>query len=783
MAEGRGFITCCAKLIPMLTPGQKLGRYEILELAGAGGMGAVYRARDTVLQRDVAVKTLSASGLDTATRKLRFMQEARAASSLNHSNIVTIHDIGKDGDADYIAMEFVQGRTLEQLIHGAGLPLRDAVRYFIQIASALEAAHAAGIVHRDLKPTNVMITPAGVVKVLDFGLAKLTDRTPVNSDQTVTGFASPTVEGTIMGTVAYMSPEQAEAKPVDPRSDIFSFGSVLYEAITGRRAFQGESSLSTLAAILRDQPVAPRQIVRDVPPELERIVQRCLEKPRDLRFESMTEVKAALEQVAALETDSVSGPMTGAVAAAGRSAASIAVLPFANLSADKENEYFSDGLAEELINALAKVKGLRVTARTSAFAFRDKGQDVRAIAQALNVESVLEGSVRKSGNRIRITAQLIKASDGYHLWSERYDRELTDIFTIQDELTAAIVDALCQHLGLTGSVPQGKRNHTPDLEAYNALLRARYHRFRFTAESWQLARSASELAVQLDPEYAEAWANLAIFNIAEYALDMVEPGPCVAAARKAAERALELDETLGSAHAALGTIHAAYEYDWERARQHFAHALQFDPNSPDVLTQHAYWYLRPLGRAKEARAQYRRVLEMDPLSAFAQFIIAESYFFEGKYPEVIESSKRALDIEPHYWPPISITASSYALMGDLDQAREWCARALALGGYDPTVRSIMAATQAIFGDPGPARAAISHLESRTGWARIPSMLTALYDALGDMDAAYRCALEMIEIRSARVFWLVSPSYRNLHRDPRFPELLSRLNLPLKVAAK
>jgi serine/threonine protein kinase/Tfp pilus assembly protein PilF len=757
----------------MLSPGERLGRYEILALAGSGGMGTVYRGRDSVLQREVAVKTISADGL-RSSGKQRFMQEARAASSLNHPNIVTIYDIGDDRGMHFIAMEFVHGRTLDQLIAGTGIPWRDAIRQAVQIASALEAAHAAGIIHRDLKPTNVMITEAGVVKVLDFGLAKLTAPQPVNDDDTVTGYAPPTIEGTVLGTLAYMSPEQAESKPVDARSDIFSFGSVLYEALTGRRAFQGGSGLSTMAAILRDTPVPVSHFVRDIPPELQQIVEQCLEKSSDRRYQSMGDIKAALDRLNGNHSTLSSASFLTTMATL-PCAASIAVLPFSNLSADKENEYFSDGLAEELINALAKVKGLRVTARTSAFVFRAKDQDIRAIGKALNVETVLEGSVRKAGNRVRINAQLIKASDGYHLWSERYDRELTDIFAIQDEISGAIVEALCEHLGFPMEQPERPR-HTPDIEAYNALLRGRYHRFRFTPESWQLGRRASEQAVELDPQYAEAHSSLALLYIAEWALDIFEPKAAIAAARAAAERALALDNSLAEAQAVLATIRAAYEFDWDAAEKDFNRAFELEPNSPSALLQHAYWFLTPNGKLREARSEYRRVLESDPLSAFALFTIAQSYFFEGKFEQVIEYSQKALEIDPNYWPPTTMMANSYTYLGKPDRAREWIARALSIAPTDVTVRSLAASLQAMLGDPEPARRMIAELESQSGWARIPAMLAMLYDALGDADAAFRYAEEMIEGRSARAVWILCPSYRKLQAHPRYPELLRRMNL-------
>lgn len=755
---------------PMLSPGDNFGRYTIVNQAGSGAMGFVYRARDSRLQRDVALKVLPPEFVNNPDRKQRFLQEALAASSLAHPSIVVVHDAGRQDGVEFIAMEFVTGRTLEELIRSPGVLLRDAVRYATQIASALEAAHAAGIIHRDLKPGNIMVTDSGLVKMLDFGLAKLTEKQPWSEEETL--LSAGTIAGTILGTAAYMSPEQAEGRPVDARSDIFSFGSVLYEMLTGRPAFRGDSILSTIAAILRDTPAPPSHIVADVPPALEQVVLNCMDKDPGRRFQNMTKVLESLERATSDRSGSISDP---SLLPAQSCAASIAVLPFANLSSDKENEYFSDGLAEEIINTLAKVPGLRVTARTSAFAFRGKEQDVRTIAGKLNVETVLEGSVRRSGNRVRVAAQLIKAADGYHLWSERYDRELTDIFALQDEIAAAIVAALCEHLGLSMTAPKCAR-HTPDPQAYAAVLRGRYHRFRFTPQSWELARRSFQEAVDRDPNYPDAFANLFMFHIAEWALDVIDPDASIAAAKSAAARALALDPNNAVTVAAMGTIRGAHDYDWEGAGRYYARALELDPNSPDVLMQHGYWYLRPLGRFHEARMQYRRVLEMDPLSSFALFTIAESYFFESRFSSMIEPALKALEIDPGYWPPMTMLATAYTHLGQHDEAMKKIRQALELAPWDVTVRAITASLQVLMGDLQPARKLVLELESQTGLARVPAMLAYLYETLGQVEKELKVIEELLERRSARVFWVLAPSYTHLQADPRFPEMLRRLNL-------
>jgi serine/threonine protein kinase len=437
-----------------LSPGHKLGPYEILTPIGAGGMGEVYRAHDPRLKRDVAIKVSAAQFTE------RFEREAQAIAALNHPNICTLHDIGPN----YLVMEFIDGTPL-----AGPLPLDVALRHAVQIADALSAAHAKGITHRDLKPANILVTASGI-KLLDFGLAQLTrDGGCCGRAAGETATIGMTMPGTILGTAAYISPEQAEAKPVDARSDIFSFGLVLYEMLSGRRAFSGDSAIAIMAAILHKEPEP-----LDTTPALRAILARCLRKSPVDRFQSITQVKDAL--LAA--TGGVSSPGAAvssaqtALHSQGSSVPSIAVLPFANLGGDKENEYFSDGLAEEMLNFLAQIPGLKVTARTSAFAFKGKTEDIRKIADTLGVTTILEGSVRRSGSRIRVTAQLINAQDGYHLWSQRYDREMADVFAMQDEIAQAIVSAL--RVKLTGAAAPFEQ-YKPSLPAYEALLKARQY--------------------------------------------------------------------------------------------------------------------------------------------------------------------------------------------------------------------------------------------------------------------------------------------------------------------
>src|SRR5208283_4630391 len=520
-----------------LSVGDTLGPYEILSQIGAGGMGVVYKARDTRLDRMVALK------VSTEQYSERVGREARAVAALNHPNICQIYDVGPD----FIVLEFVNGHPLLSPAEPGPLPLTRALEYAGQICDALEAAHQRGTVHRDLKPANILVTRAGI-KLLDFGLAKVVTQAStkggVHDDDTETLTLAFTQENTVLGTVHYMSPEQAQGKSVDARSDIFSFGVVLYEMLSARKAFGGENTISILAAILHTDPPP----LTEAPPEVARVVAGCLAKQPAQRFQSIAEVKQALKQAAAAP---VSNPP------------SIAVLPFSNLSGDKENEYFSDGLAEDILNALAKVPGLLVTARTSTLAFVGKGQDIRSIAQGLNVEYILEGSVRKLGSRLRVTAQLIKASDGYHLWSERYDREMTDVFAIQDEISQAIVETL--KLKLSGQ-PLLNRP-TADLEAYNLYLRGRHLSARLNPESVRVAREYFERALARDPKYALSYAGVGYLLVIEAVWVRAAPCGIFPDAKRALEKALELDESLPVAHAYLGSVLGYYDYDWTAAER------------------------------------------------------------------------------------------------------------------------------------------------------------------------------------------------------------------------
>jgi TolB-like protein/Tfp pilus assembly protein PilF len=698
-------------------------------------MGEVYKATDTRLGRTVAIKLLRSAHSD------RFEREARAIAALNHPHICTLHDIGPN----YLVMEYVEGSTLR-----GPLPLDEAMRLALQIASALEAAHAKGIIHRDLKPDNIIITQMGV-KLLDFGLAKL-ERTAEVSETTV----NETLAGTILGTIAYMSPEQVEGKPADGRSDIFSFGLVLHEMLSGRRAFSGENSISRMAAILHKEPEP-----LEAPPEVARIVTRCLRKSPTQRFQTMKEVKAALEGV------NLTLPA--------ESEASIAVLPFANLSGDKDNEYFSDGLAEEILNALTKLHGLKVAARTSAFAFKGRNEDIRLIGETLHVTHVLEGSVRKAGSRLRITAQLISIADGCHVWSERYDREMTDIFAIQDEISQAIVTVLKLKLAKPARRALGRRPVEP--EAYESYLKGRFFWNKRTESDLNRSIEYFIRAIELDPAYALAYAGLSDAYVLLGIFGVRAPGDVYPKARAAAERALEIDETLAEPHAALGHVLTAYDWDFQGAETEYKRALDLNSSYP---TAHQ-WYghlLVVMGRYAEGIAKVTRARDLDPLSVPINAFVGLIYMKARKSREAVEAARKGVDLDPNNPFALWILARALDAQNELSESVAESEKAARLSGGGQASTAQLGCAYARIGDTAKAHKIIDQLAelSRTKYVS-PYDIAIIYTGLGEKDLALEWLEKAYEERAVRLLELPDPAFDTLRSDPRFQDLVKRIGLP------
>ncbi len=749
--------------------GQTVSHFKILEKLGAGGMGVVYKAEDTRLGRHVALKFLP-EGLARDRQALeRFKREARAASALNHPHICTIHDIDESEGQTFIAMELLEGQTLKQRLM-APLQIDELLDLAIHVVDALNAAHAKGIIHRDIKPANIFITQSGQAKILDFGLAKFSREQQESAETTMTAGESLTSPHSVVGTIAYMSPEQACGEELDARSDLFSFGVLLYEMATGRQAFTGSTSAVIFNEILSKAPTSPMSLNSELPDELDRIINRALEKDRKLRYQNASDLHAELRR---LKRDLDSGHK----AAARQSAhiPSLAVLPFANLSADKENEYFSDGLAEEIINALTQLPGLQVTARTSSFYFRGKEADIREIGARLNVENILEGSVRRSGNRIRVTAQLINTANGYHLWSERYDRDMTDIFAVQDEISQAIADKL--RVRLAGVGPLVKRS-AENLEAYDLCLKARYHLYKHTPESHEKCRQYCEQAIALDPGYALAHSRLAEYYWMSMILAYINPKEAAPKLKAAALEALKLDDTLAEAHSALGLALGFLDFDWAGGEREFRRAMELNPASPEVHF-YAHFSLFAAGRLEESMTEMKLALKQDPLSPLFNAHLGLLYI-EMRQPErAISYCRLAIELDPGFWLGYWFLTLAYSYGGQIDTSLTTIEKGIELFGRYPILLMCLGGGYAVTGRTSEARQLLEELETRSRTTYIASsIMGTIHLALGEIDQGLEFLAKAVENREPfAVFSLKSDLWYDPFRShPAFQAILRKMNL-------
>jgi serine/threonine-protein kinase len=758
---------------------ERISHFRILGKLGEGGMGVVYKAEDETLRRLVALKVLRPAHVANRDWRERFLREAQSAGAVTHPGIATIYEIGEQGDVVFIAMEYVQGDTLHALMDKRTLAVPEILRIAGEIAEALERAHGAGVVHRDLKPDNILVQPDGHVKILDFGVAKRVPP-PEGSDPTIlsqlaTTDRSLTGAGLVVGTVGYMSPEQARGERVDGRADLFALGVMIYEMASGRNPFRYQTAAETVTALLRDHPQTLGEVSPEAPPGLGVLVSGLLAKEPADRPGSAGDVARELRR---LEREpGGGGAPEGERPEPGRRARSIAVLPFADMSAEKDQDYLCEGMAEELINALARVPGLSIAARTSAFQFKGKSENVRKIAQELNVEAVLEGSVRKSGPRLRVTAQLVSAADGYQLWSDRFDRELRDVFELQDEITATIVQALRIRLTAPGGVPKLRR-HTRNLDAYHAYLKGRYAWFNRYEGGLQKAIFSFEQAIAADPVYALAHAGLADCYSVMGMYGFLPPKAAFARALEAAELALGLDEGLAEAHSARGFIHLYFDWDWSAAETEFLRALQLNTDDAQAWSRYAL-LLAYLQRHTEAANAARRAQERDPLSHYAHAIAGQVMKYAGRYEEASAASRRALELDGEFVLALFTLGQSETLLGRHDEGVAALTKAADLNRRDPFFLALLCWSLGAAGRGDDAAALRAEIVGRAERDHVaPFSMALAHLGCGDAERALEGLERSFEERDSFLGSLgVEGMFLSLRPHPRFAALMARLRLP------
>jgi eukaryotic-like serine/threonine-protein kinase len=783
-----------------LAPGTHLGHYEILALLGAGGMGEVYRARDPRLDRRVAIKVLPAQLTHDPDALARFEREAKAVAALSHPNIVAIHHFATDGGMHFVVMELLAGETLRSRLGRSPLGWRKVVEIGIAIADGLAAAHAKGIIHRDLKPENIFLTSDGQVKILDFGLARF-KRTGPSQELTLTSPISPTQPGAVMGTAGYMSPEQVRGEEAAAPSDIFSFGCVLYEMSTGRSPFAHQTGVETLAAILKDDPPALDTLGKGIAPELERLIAHCLEKNPGDRFQSARDLAFDLRAIsntaraAARSRSPLSfwralavGVLVVALASAlvyefgWRRApqpvrppiTSLAVLPLQNLSQDPEQDYFADGMTEALITDLSKIRALRLISRTSVMRYRGTKKSLQEIAGELNADAIVEGSVARAGQRVRITVQLIEAASDRHLWADSYDRDLRDVLSLQSEVARAVAREI--RVTVTNE-EQSRLEHTRPVnpEAHEAFLKGRFHWNKRTLDGLKKSIEYFQRAIAIDGSYAAAYSGLAdayaILGNNQY-LPAQETYP---QAKAAALSAVQLDDTLAEAHASLAFIAQNYDWDWARVEREYRRAFELNPSYAPGYQWHAF-YLVGQGRHADAIAEIQRARELDPLSPRINSNLGLMFYYARDYDRAIRELEKAVELDPMGsqwflgWAYLQKRMYDKAIAASLDRVR-------LVDGMGSSLPDL-AYAYALAGRRAEARLTMAKIREQSTRTYIPPDAVALVHlALGDKQQALSVLEAALPDRNLLYYWLTAdPRYDPLRSEPRFQALIRAMGL-------
>ncbi|MDP2914460.1 MAG: protein kinase [Candidatus Aminicenantes bacterium] len=745
-------------------------RYEFIEELGKGGMGRVYKVFDKKTKEDIALKILKPEIAGDKEILERFSNELTFARKIVHKNVARMFDLNEQDGTCYITMEYIPGEDLKSFIKRVGqLPIRKAVDIAKQVCEGLAEAHKLGIVHRDLKPKNVMIDQDGNAKIMDFGIARSLKKNRI------------TKTAVLIGTPDYMAPELAEGKEADERSDIYALGIVLYEMVTGRLPFEGDTALTIALKHKTETPIDPREFNPQVPEDLSLVILKCLEKNKENRFQRVEDLLKALNR---LET----GVTTVDRVPLGKTTKeekitekkwekSIAVLPFDDSSSQRDQGYFCEGLADELINALTKIKDLRVVARTSAFAFRGEKLDVREIGKRLNVDTVLEGSVRKAGNRLRVTTQLINVADGYHLWSERYDHDMEDIFTIQDDIAKATVEALKIKLGGEGK-EKLVRHYTEDIEAYSLYLKARHFHHMFTEEYMKKAIEYFYLAITKDSNNALAYAGLANHYNQLGILGFIPPKEAFLQASGMAQKALGIDNTLAEAHCSLASVKFWLEWDWDKAEKAFQQAIELSPGSAVTYLEYSI-FLAARGRSEEAIATARHAVELDPLSPSTVQNLGRIYFEAERFDESITHLKKALELNPNYAWAHGEMAWDYAFMGKIPEALDASKKVkLLYSEFSPWLCSTLAYVHAVSGEKNEVRKTLERLRQLSHERYIdPINFAILYAGLEEIDEAFNWLAQSYQNRSPLMVFLDNFSHtwlKSLASDERYKEILKKV---------